>query len=105
MVRDSTSCTSMSAVSIPIPITRASKRTIACGLSLGARSIRSKRASILDLSDLITDQLAALHIATQLSQGVGQNWFALGRAQIFKPPGGPLQLRIEASDAEPDQRC
>jgi hypothetical protein len=27
----------------------------------------------------------------------------LGRAQIFKSPGGILQLGIEAADAEPDQ--
>jgi hypothetical protein len=26
-------------------------------------------------------------------------------AQIFKAPGGLLQLGIEAADAEPDQRC
>src|SRR5207244_4351025 len=62
-------------------------------------------ASILDLSDLVTDQMAALHIATQLSQRVGRYWFALGRAQIFKALGGLLQLGIEAADAEPDQRC
>jgi hypothetical protein len=32
-------------------------------------------------------------------------WFALGRAQIVKAPGGLLQLGIEAADAQPDQRC
>src|SRR5712671_4075063 len=42
---DSTSCTSMSAVSTPTPITRANRRTIACGPTLGACSIRSRRAS------------------------------------------------------------
>jgi hypothetical protein len=30
MLRDSTSCTNMSAVSTPTPITRANRRTIAC---------------------------------------------------------------------------
>ena len=30
---------------------------------------------------------------------------AFGRAQIFKAPGGLLQLGIEAADAQPDQRC
>ena len=37
--------TSMSAVSMPTPITRANKRTIACGPSLGACLRRSRRAS------------------------------------------------------------
>ena len=41
----------------------------------------------------------------QLSSRVGRYWFALGRAQIFKAPGGLLQLGIEAADAQPDQRC
>jgi hypothetical protein len=42
MFRGSTSCTSMSAVSIPTPITRANRRTIACGPSLGACSIGTR---------------------------------------------------------------
>jgi hypothetical protein len=37
--------TSMSAVSTPTPITRASSRTMACGPSPGACSMRSRRAS------------------------------------------------------------
>src|SRR4029453_15965124 len=40
-----------------------------------------------------------------LTQRIGRNWFVLGRAQICQPPGGLLQLGIEAADAEPDQRC
>ncbi|BAR57679.1 hypothetical protein NK6_4512 [Bradyrhizobium diazoefficiens] len=45
------------------------------------------QASILDLADLIIDQLAALHVATQLSQHVGQYWLSLRSAQIFKASG------------------
>ena len=41
----STSCTNISAVSIPTPITRASRRSIACGPSPGACLRRSRRAS------------------------------------------------------------
>jgi hypothetical protein len=44
MFRASTSCTSMSAVSMPTPITRANRRTMACGPLLGACSMRSRRA-------------------------------------------------------------
>src|ERR1700719_1603529 len=46
-----------------------------------------------------------IHVATQLSHRVGRYWLVLGRAQIFKSPGGLLQLGIEPADAEPDQRC
>src|SRR5256885_16177041 len=47
----------------------------------------------------------ALHAATQLSQCVGRDWLALRRVQAVKARGGPFQLRIEAADAEPNQRC
>src|SRR6202795_239570 len=103
MFRDSTSCTSMSAVSTPTPITRANRRTIACGPSLGACLRRSRR--VLDLPYLITDKPPAHHVATQLSQGVGRDRLARGGAQAVKAFGGLLQLGIEAADAEPDQRC
>src|SRR5215475_10453770 len=62
-------------------------------------------ACLLDLPDLITDEPPSLHVATQLSQRVWRYWLVLGRAQIFEAPGGLLQLRIEAADAEPNQRC
>src|SRR6516162_1159583 len=90
MFRASTSCTNISAVSMPTPTTRASRRSIACGPFL---------------ADLITDQPTTIHVATQLSHRVGRYWLVLRRAQIFKPPGGLLQLGIEAADTEPDQRC
>jgi hypothetical protein len=56
------------------------------------------QANILELPYLITDQPTTLHVATQLSQRVGRYWLVLGRAQIFKAPGGLLQLGIEAAD-------
>src|SRR5216684_2935180 len=74
-------------------------------LSITGRLLHTLQASLLDLADLITDEPPALHVAMQLSQRVGRYWFALGRAQIFKAPGGLLQLGIEAADAQPDQRC
>src|SRR5215813_8419240 len=101
MVRDSTSWTSMSAVSVPTPITRANRCTIACGPSLDACSRRSRRA-LLDLPDLITDEPPAHHVATQLSQRVGRDRVALGRAQAVKTFGCFLQFGIKAADAEPD---
>ena len=73
--------------------------------SITGRLLHTLQASLLDPADLITDEPPSLHVAMQLSQRVGRYWFALGRAQIFKAPGGLLQLRIEAADAKPDQRC
>src|SRR5271168_2341610 len=63
------------------------------------------QALLLNLPDLIIDEPSALHVATQLSQRVGRDWLALRRAQAVKARGGPFQLRIEAADAEPNQRC
>src|SRR5674476_925435 len=74
----------MSAVSMPTPITRAHTRFI-------------------DLSDLITDEPSALHVATQLSRRVGRDRLALRCAQAVKASGGPFQLGIEAADAEPNE--
>jgi hypothetical protein len=36
---------------------------------------------------------------------VGRDWLALRSAQAVKARGGPFQLRIEAADAKPNQRC
>src|SRR5260221_3134106 len=63
------------------------------------------RALLLYLADLIIGEPQALHVATQLSQCVGRDWLALRRVQAVKARGGPFQLRIEAADAEPNQRC
>ena len=78
--------------------------TFSTTVSRNAR-VRSLQACALDLADLIAHEPPALHVATQLSQRVGRYWLVLGRAQIFKAPGGLLQLGIEAADAQPDQRC
>src|ERR1700738_2478780 len=68
MFRDSTSCTSMSAVSIPTPITRANRRTIACGPSLGACEALALAVGplgifVLDCRD--RDHLAVITLAPQ----------------------------------------
>src|SRR5260370_41694456 len=62
-------------------------------------------AVLLKRPDLIIDEPSALHVATQLSQCVGRDWLASRRVQAVKARGGPFQLRIEAADAEPNQRC
>ena len=92
----------MSAVSMPIPITRANRRTVR---SITGRVIEMLQARLLNLPDLMPDQPSPLDVATQLSQRIRRYWLVLGRAQIVKAPGGPFQLGIEAADAEPDQRC
>src|ERR1700716_1558951 len=61
-------------------------------------------ALLLNLPDLIIDEPSALQVATYLSQRVGRDRLALRGAQAVKARGGPLQLRIEAADAEPNQR-
>src|SRR5262249_23185217 len=97
--RDSTSCTSMSAVSMPTPITRANRRTMACGL------LKMLQACLLDLPNLIADKPSALHVAPQLSQRVRRDRLALRRSQTVKAPDGPFQFGIESADAQPNQRC
>src|SRR6516162_4913196 len=67
--------------------------------------LETLQASILDLPDLITDEPPAHDVATQLSQRVGRDRVALGRAQAVKTFGCLLQFGIKAADAEPDQRC
>jgi hypothetical protein len=76
-----------------------------CVWSIIGCVLNTPQASIFDLPNLITDQPTTLHIATQLSQRIGRDRFALGRAQIFEALGGLLQFGIEAADAEPAQGC
>src|ERR1700739_1687416 len=104
MFRESASCTSMSAVSIPTPITRANTRTIACGPCLGACSISSSRAfSICRICSLISRRRS---ISRRSSANVVRRyWLVRGRTQIFEALGGLLHFGIEAADAEPAQRC
>jgi len=52
--------------------------------------LETHQASILDLPDLITDEPPAHHVAMQLSQRVGRDRLALGRAQARKAFGGLL---------------
>src|SRR6202171_3669989 len=104
MFRASTSCTNISAVSIANP-DHARQQAQHCVWSIIRRLLETIQACLLDLADLITDQPTTIHVATQLSHRVGRYWLVLGRAQIFKSPGGLLQLGIEGADAEPDQRC
>src|ERR1700704_4153170 len=73
--------------------------------SITGRLLDTLQALLLNLPDLIIDEPSALHVATQLSQCVGRDWLALRRVQAVKARGGPFQLRIEAADAEPNQRC
>src|SRR5260221_5223683 len=63
------------------------------------------RALLLYLPDLIMDEPSALPAPTQLSQCVGRDWLAFRRVQAGRARGGPFQLRIDAGDAEPTQRC
>ena len=76
---------------------------MAWGPSQGACSRWSRRASSI-WRICSRDEPPAFHVATELSQGVGRDRLALGRAQSFEAFGGLLQLGIEAADAEPDQR-
>src|SRR6516164_3075276 len=103
MFRDSTSCTSMSAVSMPTPITRANRRTMM--RSIIGRLLKMLEACLLDLPNLIADKPSALHVAPQLSQRVRRDRLALGRSQTVKAPDGPFQFGIESADAQPNQRC
>src|ERR1700730_2550461 len=103
MFRASTSCTTISAGLDANP-DHARQQAHHCVWSITRRLLETIQACLLDLADLIPDQPTTLHIATQLSHRVGRYWLVLGRAQIFKAPGGLLQLGIEGADAEPDQR-
>jgi hypothetical protein len=67
--------------------------------SIIRRLLETIQACLLDLADLITDQPTTIHVATQLSHRVGRYWLVLGRAQIFKSPGGLLQLGIASTVA------
>src|ERR1700746_1520894 len=104
MFRDSTSCTSMSAVFDTNP-DHARQQAHHCVWSITGRLLDTLQASILDVPDLTADTPTAPHVPTHLSQCVGRYWLVLGRAQIFEALGGLLQFGIEAADAEPAQRC
>ena len=101
MFRDSTSCTSVSAVSMPTPMPRANRRTMALWSIIG-RLRKMLQACLLDLPNLITDKPSALHVATPSSASVfGGISSPSGVPQIVKAPGRPFQFGIESADAQP----
>src|SRR3954467_3132220 len=92
----------MSAVSIPIPMTRASRRTIACGPGSGCVAKPSCRASSISLI-CPTMKAQARHVAAQLGPGVRWQGCAVRGAQSVKALRGVAQGRLEAADAETGQ--
>src|SRR5262249_36044674 len=92
----------MFAVSMPIPMTRARRRTMASGPSLGACLRRSSRAFSI-CPYLLADKPQALHVTAQLGLGVGRNRPALGRAHVLQALGRFLELGVEVADAEARQ--
>jgi len=79
MVRDSTSCTNMSAVSTPMPITRASSSTMTFGPFAGALR-QALQPRLLKLADLFLHNLMTLQIPLERGQRVWRDWLTLGRA-------------------------
>ena len=67
--------------------------------SILKRLLETLQAIILDLPYLIIDKPPAYHVAMQLSERVGRDRLAFGRAQTFKALGGLLQLGICARAA------
>ena len=65
--------------------------------------LQSPEALLFDAPDLVADEPPALHVSLELSQSVGRDRLALGRAQRLKPLLRTLQLRIKAADPQPDQ--
>src|SRR5215831_5891394 len=82
----------MSAVSMPIPMTRIRTRTIRFGPVLGACFSCSRRAF----------SICRICSATNCLR-IGRDRLALGRAQVFQALRRLLELGIEAADAEPRQ--
>jgi hypothetical protein len=57
------------------------------------------QARLLDLPDVFGNELLACKVALQLSQRIGRDRFALGRAQVLQALWRLLELGIEAADA------
>src|SRR5215471_3177052 len=92
----------MSAVSMPMPITRIRTRTMRFGPVLGARFSCSRRSfSICRICS--TMSCFRREVALQLRERIGWDRLALGRAQMFQALRRLLELGIEAADAEPRQ--
>src|SRR5262245_35032143 len=91
----------MSAVSMPIPITRARSRTMRFGFALGACFNCSRRA--FSICRICSATSCLRHVAAQFGERVGRDRFALGAAQVLQALGRPLELGIEVANAEPRQ--
>src|SRR5260370_41624969 len=89
----------MSAVSIPIPITLASNRTIACGPVSGARS-KPLGTCLLYRADLLTDQCQPCHVAPEFLDDVCRQARALRGLQTCQTLWSLTQMVLEAPAPE-----
>jgi len=62
------------------------------------------QAGLLDPVDLLADHGQPRQVAAGLVEGVRRDRQTLGRSKVVQLLGCPAQLRLEAADAEPDQR-
>src|ERR1700738_2436457 len=88
----------MSAVSMPIPITLASSRTIACGPISGAPA-EPLGTCLLDRADLLTDQCQPSHVAPELLDDVCRQARALRCPQTCQALRRLAQMRLESPNA------
>lgn len=102
-VRDRISWTSMSAVSIPTPIARTSKRTIACGPFPGRRRGETAQTLLFNGADLLAQETEPLKETVELGTGVVRQWRSLRRADILQPGGRLAQVQSDAADTEADE--
>ena len=94
-LRDSTSCTSICAVS-RMPLIGEQQDQ---GVRPGRIALDRLDSALFDRRDLLADQAAPLQQAVQLGQRVGRQRLALNRAQGFQMLRRLLQARLEALDA------
>src|SRR3954449_5160910 len=92
----------MSAVSIPIPITRASRRTIACGPWSGCVAKPSQRASSISL---ICPTMNSRRAMSRRSSACvfGGKAAPSGVRKVSEALRGVAQSRLEAADAQASQ--
>src|SRR2546429_2725684 len=93
----------MSAVSIPIPITLASNRTIACGPVSGARSSRSARVFSIELICSRTNASRA-NVAPELLDDVCRQARALRGPQTCQTLWSLTQMWLESPDPQTGKR-
>src|SRR3954464_1443569 len=92
----------MSAVSRPMPMTRA--REMNHDMRLVLRSLlQPLRTGRFYLLDLVHDEPQAGHVATQFEQRVGRERHPLGRTKHCETVRGVAQRRLEGSNPEADQ--